>query len=460
MKFEVKNLGVIKRGSFEVKPLTLFCGPNNSGKTWVMYSLYHFYSFLLEDFMPIEDFIPIEVIKTIQEQGTCKFNLIDWLRREDIYKEVVDHINSEVSESLSEELFNISSSSASIKDASFGLSAEGVDWVSILRDAERQETYADKKRKVRFSKPAGSEEVEISVQGSVINEDDLVFHSEGFIMPFLFPDIGDAFLIPAERNGLHLFFHELSSRRVALLHHASKKDIDIHELLRDVMRSRYAMPIARYINWLNDLTERKKRAGKGEFHGFAKKLEKELAGGTYRVDTMTGEITFKPYQIQRGKKTDFLGLHATSSTVKSLFGLWFYLAYQAKEGDILMIDEPELNVHPENQRKLARLFASLVNAGLNIVMSTHSDFMVCEFNSLIMLHRDTDKKLQKKHKYREDEVLRPEQVGAYLFDEQKIEASKIIPDDGIDATTFDDEIRKLNRVNDDIYYSLQESEDE
>ena len=41
LKFQIKNLGVIKAGGFTQKPLTIFCGPNNSGKTWVMYSLYH-----------------------------------------------------------------------------------------------------------------------------------------------------------------------------------------------------------------------------------------------------------------------------------------------------------------------------------------------------------------------------------------------------------------------------------
>ena len=445
-KFEVRNLGVIESGSFEVKPLTLFCGRNNSAKTWAMYSLYNFYSLL-----PYE-LIPRGIIKTIREQGVYKFNLFGKHK----YKEVIDRINRQVSKSLPE-LFN--SSSASIKDASFELSIEGVDWwASNLRAEEQQETYTDKKGKVRLSKPKGSEYIDISVQRS--NKDDLMFYLADFIRSCLFPDIGDVFLMPAERNGLHLFFRELSNRRVALLHHASKKDIDIHELLRDVMRSRYAIPIADYIDWLNELVEMKK-AGRGKFHGFAEKLKKGLVRGAYSVDAMTGEITFKPYQIKRGKKTDSLGLHVASGTVKSLFGLWFYLEYQAKEGDILMIDEPELNVHPENQRKLARFFASLVNAGLNVVMSTHSDYIVREFNSLIMLSRDTDKKLQKQHGYSENEVLRLEQVGAYHFDKekQKIEASKITPD-GIHAITFDDVIRDLNRVNNGIYYSLQESEDE
>ncbi|MBF2761099.1 MAG: hypothetical protein ISN28_12710 [Ectothiorhodospiraceae bacterium AqS1] len=47
-KFKVENLGAIREGEFTQKPLTIFCGPNNSGKTWVMYSLYY-WSRMLSD---------------------------------------------------------------------------------------------------------------------------------------------------------------------------------------------------------------------------------------------------------------------------------------------------------------------------------------------------------------------------------------------------------------------------
>jgi len=155
-----------------------------------------------------------------------------------------------------------------------------------------------------------------------------------------------------------------------------------------------------------------------------------------------------------------MSLHMTSSTVKSLFGLWFYLEKQAKAGDLLMIDEPELNLHPNNQRIIARLLAKLVNAGLNVVISTHSDYIVREFNSLIMLNDERVQNLRKKYGYQEDEVLDSTKVGAYLFDNQTIEPFEISSDDGIYATTFDEVIRDLNQVNDDIYYSLQESSNE
>ncbi len=454
-RFEIKNLGVIKSGSFEVKPLTLFCGPNNSGKTWAMYSLYSF----LEYTLSLGPSIPKEIINALREQTSYQFNIIDWLQSKS--EEIVDGYNIQVSKSLPE-LFNIPSKT--FQDASFGLVMDTDDWTHALQTSQKRTyTHKSKKGTVRLVKSEGEEIIDIFHQGAneYLLERSVADFLEKFIANWLFPgiDSADIFLMPAERNGLHLFFRELSSRRTALLHHASKENIDIRELLRDVISSRYAVPIADYIDWLNNVAEIKK-TGKGEFHNCAEKLKK-LAGGVYKVDARTSDITFKPYQKQRdGKSTKPLGLHTTSSAVKSLFGLWFYLEHQAKPGDTLMIDEPELNIHPENQRKLARFFATLVNAGLNIVISTHSDYMVREFNSLIMLNRDKDKKLREKHDYAEEEVLEPEKVGAYLFDKQKIEAFEITSEDGIYATTFDDVIRDLNRVNNDIYYSLKEAQDE
>lgn len=371
LPFLVRDLGGVRKGEFIHKPLTIFCGPNNSGKTWVLYSLYYFYS-LLKD----------HTYGRTRERHPS-----------------LAAFNRHLSNTLSD-LFN--TSSEKFNGAAFGMT-NARSWSRIMRNK-----YAP-----------------------------------------------DAFLMPAERSGLHLFFRELSTRRTALLHHASKENINIAALLRDVIRSRYAMPIAQYIDWLNDLTSMRKSRHKA-FHKHAEQLKKQLAGGAYRVDHATGDIVFKPYQIARKVKTQPMGLHMTSSTVKSLFGLWFYLEYQARPGDILMIDEPELNIHPDNQRKVSRILAKLVNAGLKIVISTHSDYIVREFNSLIMLSQDRGRVLQNMYGYSEDEILTAGQVGAYLFDDRTITAFDISPHDGILATTFDEVIEDLNEVNNGIYYALQE----
>ena len=383
LHFKINNLGSIREGELIQRPLTVFCGPNNSGKTWAMYALYHCYR-RLDDL--------IDLIKKNREgvSGNGKESPPDLIEFNDQFSKSIPGLFNAPPEKLAGARFEIGN-----------------------HETWRQLVNGERHRR-------------------------------------------DIFLMPAERSGLHLFFRELSTRRTALLHHASKEDIDILELLRDVIHSRYAAPIADYINWLNNLAD-KQRSQAGSFHGFAEELKIQLADGAYKVDKSTGSIEFKPYQKKHdGKKTQMLGLHMTSSTVKSLFGLWFYLEHQAQKGDILMIDEPELNIHPENQRKIARLLARLVNAGLNIVISTHSDYIVRELNSLIMLNEDADKSLLKQYGYQDNEILNPRQIGAYLFDDHTVKPFEITPEDGIYATTFDKVIQDLNTVNDGIYYGLRE----
>ena len=373
LRFQVNNLGSIRCGEFTQKPLTVFCGENNTGKTWTLYVLYHFHQLAQTPALLEED-----------------RNLPS---REDLNKFVSIDIPY---------IFN--SSSVAFEDAEFSVLG-GQNWREVFNTLQQRK----------------------------------------------------AFLMPAERNGLHLFFRELSARRTTLLHRASREGIDLEELLSDVIRSRYAVPIADYIDWLNNLPAIQESA-KSEFHRQAERVKRRLAGGAYRIDVRTGSIDFRPYGSRHGERRNVtMGLHTTSSAVKSLFALWFYLEYQAREGDILMIDEPELNLHPANQLKMARLLARLVNAGINVAISTHSDYIVREFNSLIMLSQNGGRQLQRKYRYQDEEVLSPEQVGAYWFDDQAqtITPFKITPDDGIHADTFDNVIRQLNTVNDDIYHGIR-----
>ena len=383
--FEIENLGRIKTGSFEERPLTIFCGPNNSGKTWTLYSLYYFHKYWLD----------IITGRSIEKGHIVK--------KQDSISET-KKFNRELSYRLHEAL---NASPAQLREAKFNLKT-------------------DLKR--------------LSFEDSM--------------------SITELLLLPAERNGLHLFFRELSRRRTALLHLASKDDIDLANLLRNVISSPYALPIADYIDWLNSIGEKLSNHPLG-YQNFAQQLETNLAKGTYHIDAITNKIEFKPSQFEQDSEyTPLINLHQASGAVKSLFGLWAGLKYKLKKKSLLMIDEPELNIHPENQRKLARIFAKLVNTGLKVIISTHSDYLIHEFNTLIMLSEDKDKTLRKEYGYEDDEILNTKQIGAYLFDNQTITPFEISPEDGIYATTFDEVIKNLNEVNNDIYYRLQMKKDE
>ena len=126
-----------------------------------------------------------------------------------------------------------------------------------------------------------------------------------------------------------------------------------------------------------------------------------------------------------------------------------------------MIDEPELNLHPDNQRQVARILAQLVNAGLKVIVSTNSDYFVRELNNLIMLKKDfvgaTD--LQKKYDYQDNELLAIRHVSAYLFDNKKIIPMIMDEEEGVIAETFDTVINDLNKSSNEIYYAMQDAKE-
>lgn len=454
-RFKPVRLGCLTEdaGAIEFKPLTLVCGQNNTGKTWVMYALYAFLSGLSLHRLPGME----SLAKELEREGQVKWDLAQWANEHG--KKLVNAIDQAIASSLPR-AFN--SDPELFKGSRFDWEVGVAELTAraIARPLEiNLELGREKNQVLRISKKAGESEVQL-IQISHMPSTEF-FLSDAIARHLIgIPRRRNVFLMPAERNGLHLFYRELASRRSALLHHATKKDKDINigELIQDVMASRYAQPIADYIDWLNDLPEVRKKK-KGPFHELAEEV-KGIIGGKYEVDA-EGDISFTPYKVKRGVGSipPKLELHLTSSTVKSLFGLWAYLEFDARPGDVLMIDEPELNLHPANQRRMARLLARLINADLRVVVSTHSDYLVREINSLIMLSRpaSVQAELMKKYDYKKEELLAPEKVSAWLFHGRAVQSMPIDSVEGIAAETFDEQIHNLNDTSDGIYYAYQEA---
>jgi ABC-type uncharacterized transport system ATPase subunit len=126
-------------------------------------------------------------------------------------------------------------------------------------------------------------------------------------------------------------------------------------------------------------------------------------------------------------------------------------------GDRIIIDEPELNLHPDNQRIIARFLVRAMNAGVRILISTHSDHLIRELNSLMMLGSKRDdkrtKKLMRDYKYKTEDLLDYKKVGAYLFQGDSCE-QLLVEETGFEVTTIDKAINDQNEASDMIYLTL------
>ena len=84
-------------------------------------------------------------------------------------------------------------------------------------------------------------------------------------------------------------------------------------------------------------------------------------------------------------------------------------------GDTLIIEEPEAHLHPAAQTEMAYTLARLVNAGVRVVATTHSDWLLKAFGNLIREGEFSEKTGSFVDESSSKSRLRPEDVGAWLF---------------------------------------------
>lgn len=138
-------------------------------------------------------------------------------------------------------------------------------------------------------------------------------------------------------------------------------------------------------------------------------LEKSVTRGTVGMDTSL-EYPEVYYENQNGR----FSFHQVSSMVSETAPIILFLKHLVREGHLFIIEEPESHIDAENQRKLARAVAMLVNADVNVLITTHSDYFVNQLNNLILLSKHSQEVVSD-FDYSATDILKPEQIGAYQF---------------------------------------------
>ena len=83
-----------------------------------------------------------------------------------------------------------------------------------------------------------------------------------------------------------------------------------------------------------------------------------------------------------------LPLQQSSSLVIETTPLLLYLKYSKllDKETLVIIEEPEAHLHPDAQRVIARALVRLVNRGVHILLITHSPYMIQQINNCIRAH--------------------------------------------------------------------------
>lgn len=96
------------------------------------------------------------------------------------------------------------------------------------------------------------------------------------------------------------------------------------------------------------------------------------------LDMPTQDIMYTPDGEEKQ-----LPMYVTSGVVTELTPLLLFLNY-VNVGTML-VEEPEIALHPALQREMARLLVRMKNEGIPIFVTTHSDIILQHINNMIKL---------------------------------------------------------------------------
>lgn len=456
MKIHIKELGAVKEGTIDLsKKLNVFCGPNGTGKTYMAYVIYG----LLKSQMHVG--ANEELVKELIEKRKTNYNL-DFDALNKYRKSIIDNFKEDF-----DSLFGIGEDLAKqyFEKTEIVFKETNEEFKQLLIDCEFKTTITIRKVDIEISKEKNTNFLVLEIEEKAISNKDidtLNFFLFSAILSILaqYP-ISSTYILPVERNSIFTFNKELSiSKQEAVDHfHAmtGKNKIDRFDLLFK-KTTRYPLPIKDGLMIADDLAEIKKTTSK--FFDFASEIENELLHGKVQI-TSDGEIQFKSDKAPKR----VLPIHMTASIIKSLSSLVVYLKHIAQKNDLIIIDEPEINLHPDNQIILTKLFARLINKGFRLLISTHSDYVVRELNNLIMLSSSKPEleALRVEYKYTKEEFIQKEDISVHYFNyplkprgnKQVIVESLKIDDSGFEIPSVDITIEQQNKIAEELFYTLK-----
>ena len=471
MKISIHNLGAIKETEIDLKPLTVFVGPNNVGKTWAAYlisgifgqyghSLYR-RAYLAQSLQRSRH---SSRIRTFEELDDAIFQVlvqgvstVDMVQLADNYAErYLNDVASLVTQSMDvymateQILFNtlkaqvvIGESKKQVLQKALGNHVEASGNV-LAREPEKQ-------RRLFLNKKPGDPILTLNTEGSVVSE--------------LPREAVARFVVSSVLASLQSTFYEFSypfpTERATFtaFPFSRREDLIVSRLILEDEKIRLPEPVREFLEMLFridriSLSAREEQAKDRKVRklmNLARILERNILAGRIKfVPKQSGEgrdVIFQP----NSKKDIWIETSIVSSMVKELSGLALYLRLLASPNELIIIDEPEMNLHPEAQVRLIELLAMMVNAGLHIIVTTHSPYIVDHLVNLMKAaeHQEQDAIKGSFYLKRVDAFIPKEKVSVYMFDRGT--ARNILKSDGlIDWGTF---AKVSDRVSE-IYYEL------
>ena len=438
---KITKLGPIKQLDVNLDRLNLFVGQNGTGKTIAAYAIYSFVEWLVNQYEPyilsrsqLDQLVkeqrlvlPFkEVVDAISEEVTDHFNQLSseyfstFFKGKGIYIPTESHIEVEKEDVL-----------AILQTLLVFKGRRSLHWEYRVSDVMTNETQngenylqlaiQDREWVLNYHSPVSSSGDGIAIRHQQFQRlfDDEVRGLNQMFQKLLFHS--KVAYLPAERIGIDVFRADLNLSRLNRL----------NELVRGNQLKVYPQPIEDYISFLNNtlrLDTRKREAmWQPVLH-----LMRSLVPGQFIYQTETDTLGY-----QLPNQEGVVDFELLSSSLKSNLGLELFLRY-GEAGDWLFVDEPEMNLHPANQVKMAELQYQLLKLGVGQVVSTHSDYYLKALINEVLADRLAGNEQAK-------------QIAVYEFTNDGVRPLPDLFNDSINDS-FDDVTNAINAR----YYDLME----
>lgn len=464
--FRFRNIGPVKAADLELGNLTIIAGRNNTGKTYLVYTLYGFLK-MWKSWPSIEPFLfnratPSFDLRQISQQlrndGQARFTFskieIEQQRAAVLQALARGFSKKAISQVFTSRHDKFGEASIEVVPVSNGTSRDSPTDVrcelpeggsfSIKHDGQQITMATDKSRMKALAR-------------------DMDFYVASGFMKFLLQGMfPEPFILSAERFGISLFYRELDFTKNQLVNVlqriANNKPSEQLSpfLIIDRATSRYAMPIKDNIDYTRSIPDLRKTKGELQENKLFDDI-KDMMEGYYGVSG--DEIRFMSKARGEGRSFN-IPLHLASSSVRGLSDLYFFLRHVAKNNQLLIIDEPESHLDTANQVLFARMLVRSVRTGLKVLVTTHSDYLIKEINNLVMLSQNfkgKDKVLNKL-KYVRDDALHPDLLRAYVAENGGLACCKI-DQFGIEMPVFDRTIDNINTTSNELASRLEAESD-
>ena len=457
-RVSVRNFGPIAEGSVDLRPLTVFVGPSNTGKSYLailIYALHRFFGpgqYRGMPYLRVPRRRHRAVYRTIEELGRDRVEqMASWaesLESQLPAENAVIELPRFLVDSVRERLSGIKEHEGAVDEIKYSFGTESLGKLALYKSrggmsvsvtrssgaesgseisefslisekgrARIETDILDKERLVvsgNWRPPPSPMWMEFLDEKLAIRRAGVNFVSMigDLVLDYEFgPFVRPSYYLPADRAGI------MNAHVVAL---SSLVQTAPTDALGGQRNSPGFSGVLR--DFLSDLVSLGRFPSQLEKDDAGSDIEANMLGGVIHIEeSITGYPEFMYTPI--GWRSP-MPLMNTSSMVSELAPVVLYLRHIVHPGDLLIIEEPESHLHPAMQVEFVRQLAAVVKAGVRILIATHSEWVLEELANLVRLHGLSES--DRANIDHPGPALSPDDVGIWLFEPRKRTKGSVI----------------------------------